>query len=166
MMKSTISLLVISAAALTGCSTAGVAPDPATKASAQLEEKKPDPQRDTITDDQKERMIRLWSDVPDYVMRLRRDAPFKYKKPLRVVSSPPPSYPANPLLANLKVTILVAFVIDEKGGVEAARVLESDDVRFDQSAIAAVLKWKFRPAEFEDGPTKAFLAVPVHFDGG
>jgi len=98
-------------------------------------------------------MIRLWSDVPNYDVRLRRDK--DYKKTPRLVSSISPPYPEIP---QTKATVLVAFVIDEKGAVEEARVLESSDSRFDLSATDAVRKWKFFPAEFDDGATKAFIA--------
>lgn len=155
--------LFLTCAALSGCYTSFVAPDTTSRANDALRDAEKNPKAHIADAQQKEELIRLWSDVPDYVMRLLRVK--DYKKTPRLVSAVPPSYPFIPFLAKVEAKVSVAFVIDESGVVEAARVFESSDSRFDQSAIDAVKKWKFLPAEFEDGPTKGFLVVPVQFGG-
>jgi TonB family protein len=58
---------------------------------------------------------------------------------------------------------LVSFVVDDQGNVEAARVVESNDARFNITSVEAVLRWKFRPAEVEAGPAMAFVTIPFVF---
>jgi protein TonB len=154
--------MVLVSLPLVGCYTSSVAPDTASRANDVFRDAERNPKAHTTTEQQKEDLIRLWADTPDYVMRLRREK--NYVKMPRLVSAVPPSYPVIPLLSNVKATVSVAFVVDERGTVEAARVFESSDSRFDQPAVEAVKKWKFLPAEFDDGPTKGFLVVPVQFD--
>lgn len=149
--------------ALSGCYTTQVAPDTAAKANAAFREIEKNPRPGNADPELTERLIRLWSDVPEYLPLIRFEKVLK--KAPRLVSSVPPTYPLVPLLGNVKATVLVSFVIDEKGNVESARVLESADARFNESAIAAVLKWTFLPAETEDGLTKTFITVPIQFNG-
>jgi TonB family protein len=163
-MKHTCSTCALLAAlAVTGCYTSQVSPDYARQSNQEFSRAEADPRRQAVAAEHKDAMLRLWADKPAYVAWLRDDRTLK-KMP-RLVSSAVPAYPLVPLLANVKATVVVSFVIDRSGMVEAARVLESSDSRFDQSAVEAVMKWKFLPAEFEDGPTLAVSAVPVVFDG-
>lgn len=110
------------------------------------------------------KMLRLWSDVPDYVLRLQRKENF-IKEPAQLVSSVVPVYPPVLLPSDGKATVLVSLVVDEKGGVEAERMLETTDGRFTQAALDAVRQWRFTPALSADGPTKMFLCVPCVFQG-
>jgi len=111
-----------------------------------------------------EKIVQLWSDVPDYVAILKRDMHYK-TLPQLVFAVPPefPVIPPPPLPPNTTLKVLVSFAVDNGGNVEAARILQSDDARFDTSAAGAVLRWRFRPAETEDGPAMAFVTVPVVF---
>jgi TonB family protein len=110
------------------------------------------------------RILQLWSDEPAYV-RFFNDKTHA-KKAARVqstVAPVPPLVPAIPGKEN--VTVAVSFIVDETGGVEAARVLESSDPRFNQPAIDAVLQWRFFPAEGEQGFMKSSFVVPIKFAG-
>jgi TonB family protein len=111
-----------------------------------------------------ENIVQLWCDVPGYVAILKRD--MHYKTLPRLAFAVPPEFPAIPppgLPPNTTITVLVSFAVDAGGRVEAARILQSDDARFDASAAGAVLRWRFRPAETEGGPAMAFVTVPVVF---
>jgi len=109
-----------------------------------------------------DRIVRLWSDVPEYVAILNRD--MHYKRLPKLTSSVAPEQPPGPPLPpNAAVTVLVSFVVDDQGNVEAARVVESNDARFNITSVEAVLRWKFRPAEVEAGPAMAFVTIPFVF---
>jgi len=115
-------------------------------------------------EDTKKKLNELWSDTPAY-LRLLND-PGHAKKPARIQST---VLPVPPLVTAIpgkpKITVMVSFIVDETGGVEAARVLESDDPRHNQSALDAVLQWRFFPAEGEKGFVKSTFIVPIEFKG-
>ena len=102
----------------------------------------------------------LWSDHPEYIAELRRQN--SLTKPPRFVSNAPPIFPSQFQITQ-PVTVMVSFAIGVNGGVEEARVLQSSDSRFDQAALAAVLLWKFLPAENAGGPVRSIIQVPVVF---
>jgi TonB family protein len=109
------------------------------------------------------KIVALWADVPEYAAILKRD--ISYKKAPKLLSSVPPELPPGaPLPPHTTVKVLVSFVVDDQGNVEAARALESDDPRFNMSAVEAVLRWKFRPAETDEGPTMIFITIPFIFN--
>jgi TonB family protein len=109
-----------------------------------------------------DKVMKLWSDVPEYTGILKKD--MHYKMLPRLISSVAPEQPAGPPLPpNMSVKVLVSFVVDDKGAVEAARVIESNDARYNIPAVEAVLAWKFQPAEVEDGPAMAFVTIPFVF---
>lgn len=65
-----------------------------------------------------------------------------------------PKYPAAELRQNNEAWVHVAYCIDEEGSPQNIRVLESvGDRRFDEAAINAVRRWKFRPATVDGEPT-------------
>jgi len=114
--------------------------------------------------DQRQKILELWSDTPAYAA-LFKD-PAHAKKPAKIqstVAPVPPLVAATPGKANATVT--VSFIVDEAGGVEAARVLESEDPRYNQSAIDAVRQWRFFPAEGAKGFVKSYFVVPIVFQG-
>lgn len=111
----------------------------------------------------RERISRLWADRIDYIALIQE--PGRPERFPRLVSSVPPRYPTLPLLAKVRAKVVMSFVVDEKGKVEAARVLESSDSRFDQAALESVLKWKFLPALNGGTPKKCFITTPIEFAG-
>jgi len=104
----------------------------------------------------------LWSDVPAYVDQLQNGKSSTAAP--RLISSFSPEAPF-PLEETQKEKVLVSFVVDEKGNVEAARVLESSDARLNSASLAAVLKWKFQPIANQNGSTRFFHTVPILFQG-
>jgi TonB family protein len=81
--------------------------------------------------------VRLWKDKPEYVAL----AGARHRKRIRVVS----------------------FVVGLDGRVEATRVSESSDSRFDASAVNAMLKFTFLPAEGENSPEREMEEQPINF---
>jgi TonB family protein len=65
---------------------------------------------------------------------------------------------------HVEATVVVSFVVGKDGRVEDARVVESSDSRFDSSAIDAILKFTWIPAEDSTGsPEREMVNMPFHF---
>ena len=107
-----------------------------------------------------DRLVKTWSDVPEYVA-LYKDTPHYTKLPQLVHSVRPESPPG--AAPHPQIRVLVSFAVDDRGNVEAARVVDSDDSRFDIPAVEAVLLWKFKPAELNGSPAVAMITVPIVF---
>ncbi len=103
----------------------------------------------------------LWSDVPEYVAILKRN--LHYKKLPKLVSAVAPEQQGPMPPPTVTVNVLVSFAVDDHGNVEAARVVESNDARYNMRAVETVLRWRFQPAEVENGPAMAFITVPFVF---
>ncbi len=78
-------------------------------------------------------------------------------KPPKAVSAPDPKFPDLPQDAEQRGTVVMLIGVNTKGHVEAVRVVRSDEVVFEKTAVETVKKWKFKPAQ-KDGH-----AVPVQF---
>lgn len=65
---------------------------------------------------------------------------------------PLPTIPRHLLTAAAGVSVTVEFVVTTKGEVLNARVVSSDNRRFDDVALSAVKRWKFKPG-FRQGRT-------------
>ncbi len=94
------------------------------------------------------------------------------EEPLRVggdVSRPErikyvrPKYTETARRARISGVVIVELVIDRKGNVVGARVLKPLPMGLDQSAIDAVLQWKYKPAMFKGQPVAVYYTVPVEF---
>jgi TonB family protein len=104
-------------------------------------------------------VIRLWTDKPEYAAL----ANAKHVKEMRVISAVPPVYPYWLHLAHVEANVLVSFVVGIDGRVEEARVIESSDSRFDSSAIDAIRKFTWIPAEGPAGPEREMTIIPFYF---
>jgi RNA polymerase sigma factor (sigma-70 family) len=56
-----------------------------------------------------------------------------------------PKYPGAMATAGIEGSVVVSFVIDKAGEVQAARAVSSTRVEFEAAAVAAVEQWKFEP---------------------
>ncbi len=65
---------------------------------------------------------------------------------------PLPTIPRHLLTVAAGVSVTVEFVVTTKGEVLNARVVSSDNQRFDDVALSAVKRWKFKPG-FRQGRT-------------
>jgi TonB family protein len=109
-----------------------------------------------------EKLLTLWGDRPGYVDVLRRNR--RLDALPRLLSSAPPQFPpVPPLFPNKTISVLVSFFIGEDGAVEDARAAESDNPRFSEAAVEAVLKWKFMAATADGRPAESVMAVPILF---
>ena len=88
-------------------------------------------------------------------MTLMRDMD---QKP-RVIYRPTPTVPTK-LRKLAPATVHVSFVVNVKGRVEDAKVLESTNAMFDALAVKEVKKWKFEPGKSEGRPVPFRMKVP------
>lgn len=56
-----------------------------------------------------------------------------------------PNYPFEMRRAGISGEVLVEYIVDSNGRVNAAQVIRSSQREFEQPAMQAVLKWQFRP---------------------
>jgi TonB family protein len=107
-----------------------------------------------------DQIVRLWRDKPDYVALANAPPPAKR---MRLISAFAPKYPYM-LHFHVEATVTVSFVVGKDGRVEDARVIESSDSRFDSSAIDAIFRFTWIPAEDSTGaPAREMAHMPFHF---
>jgi protein TonB len=84
----------------------------------------------------------------------------------RVVSQPPPQYPAALRTQKVRGTVHVLFVVDRNGRVVKPQVQKSTHSAFDRPALEAVRQWRFEPGK-RSGQTVQFrMRVPITFACG
>jgi protein TonB len=80
--------------------------------------------------------------------------------PVRTV---PPDYPSELRREGVSGLVMVKCNIDEKGDVTETIVEKSSNEAFDKPAIAAVKKWKFKPAKQDGSPVAIKVSIPIKF---
>jgi TonB family protein len=74
-------------------------------------------------------------------------------RPLELISGAGAIYPPNARDAGLEGYVVVRYDIDTEGRVRNARVVAADPPEvFDESAVQAVSRWRFRPPERDGQP--------------
>jgi TonB family protein len=142
---------------LSACYTSSLNPDAVQRANAALQEKDQGDSTQRLPNDQ---INRLWRDKQEYVALANAPPPVKR---MQLISAVPPEYPYM-LHFHVEATVVVSFVVGKDGQVEDARVVESSDSRFDSTAIEAILKFTWIPAEDSTGaPTREMAHMPFHF---
>jgi protein TonB len=79
------------------------------------------------------------------------------------VKAVPPVYPPAMQQAGVSGIVTVSMLIDEKGNVVEREVAKSTRHEFEDAALEAVKKWKFKPAQKAGTPVKAKIKVPIEF---
>lgn len=80
------------------------------------------------------------------------------------VKTPPPEFPLQLKRDGVGGVVAVSIVIDETGAVVSATVAKSSNPGFDDAALAAIKKWKFKPAQKDGAPVKIKVTVPIRFN--
>jgi periplasmic protein TonB len=80
------------------------------------------------------------------------------------VSKIQPSYPSSLLKSGVGGRVLISCVVDETGKVVSASVKQSAHPDLDKAALAAVNKWKFKPANKAGRNVTAKCVVPFNFE--
>ena len=74
-----------------------------------------------------------------------------------------PSYPQAARRAGLGGRVTLRAVIAEDGSVDAVEVFASTNPLFDEAAVDAVRKWRYRPALMNGRPVRVYFSVVVNF---
>lgn len=75
----------------------------------------------------------------------------------------PPDYPADALRERVGGVVTIRLLVDEKGRISSARILEAGDTRLGGAALAAARKWVFTPALDNGVAVACSLDAPVMF---
>lgn len=75
-----------------------------------------------------------------------------------------PVYPAKMAAAGIPGEVTVEMVIDPKGNVTSAKVLNSSRSEFDEAAIMAVVQWKFDPGQRNGRKVNTRATQLIKFD--
>jgi TonB family protein len=81
---------------------------------------------------------------------------------------PDPKYTKEARKAHIQGKVVLSFVVRADGTVGDIKVTKSLDKGLDENAMAAVKRWRFKPAEKNGEPVAVLLAAEVafHLDGG
>lgn len=74
-----------------------------------------------------------------------------------------PEYPKSQRIAGYQGKVLIQFVVDIEGKVRNPFVAQSNNPAFDEPAITALLKWRFKPAMKDGQPVNCLMQVPIYF---
>jgi TonB family protein len=91
---------------------------------------------------------------PDYV---------PYDQAPEVINQEQPKYPALALKAGLEGTVWTKLWVEETGKVYQVYVTKSDAEIFEQAALDAAGKWRFKPAMMKGKPVATWVSVPFRF---
>lgn len=65
--------------------------------------------------------------------------------------------------ARIEGTVIIETIIDRDGNVTDARILKGLPLGLDQSALAAVKRWKFQPGKLNGQPVPVIFTLTVNF---
>lgn len=81
--------------------------------------------------------------------------------PVRTVA---PDYPYELRREGIAGVVTISCVIDARGNVTDVTVEKSTNPAFNNSAVAALKKWKFKPATLEGEPVAQKIIIPLKFN--
>jgi len=103
-------------------------------------------------------------DAPDGLADLPVAAGGEVVRPEVIESSRvAPVYPAEAVRARLEGLVVLKVVVDERGRVGDIEVVRGLGHGLDEAAVAAVRRWRFRPATRNGRPIKVFHVIPFDF---
>jgi protein TonB len=77
----------------------------------------------------------------------------------------PPQYPSALLKKGIGGKVVVSCVVDESGNLSSSRIKQSSgQPELDKAALAAVARWKFKPATRGGKKVKATCNIPFTFE--
>ena len=80
--------------------------------------------------------------------------------PVRTVA---PAYPDELRREGISGLVMVKCSIDEQGNVTETLVEKSSNAAFENPAVTALKKWKFKPAKQDGTPVAIKVSIPVKF---
>jgi TonB family protein len=85
-------------------------------------------------------------------------------KPPEAISRARPNFPVSLRRSRQAGEVLLAFTVDKNGAVKDVVVVRSDHPDFNDPAIEAVMKWKFKPATAQGKPLETKMRLPIVFN--
>lgn len=79
------------------------------------------------------------------------------------ISQVAPAYPAELRRAKIEGVVTLAFLLDETGRVADPRVENSTRPEFEQPALEAIRKWRFRPGMKDGQAVRTYVRIPIRF---
>ncbi|HEV7509952.1 MAG TPA: energy transducer TonB [Thermoanaerobaculia bacterium] len=83
--------------------------------------------------------------------------------PPEKISGLSPVYTGMAFLAKLEGRVSMEAIVNQHGDVESAKILKGLPLGLDQTALAAVKTWKFKPATKDGQPIKVSYVLTVNF---
>ena len=88
---------------------------------------------------------------------------FEVDEPPQPIVQVQPEYPEVARKAGLEGRVIVAAIVDENGNVIQATIHSSTNPIFNEAALEAAKKMKFKPARQKDIPVKVKVLIPFVF---
>ena len=85
------------------------------------------------------------------------------KEPPVPVRTVPPEYPDELRRDGVSGLVMVKCTNDEQGNVVNPEVEKSSNGAFEKPALAALKKWKFKPAKQDGTPVAIKVSIPIKF---
>jgi TonB family protein len=85
-----------------------------------------------------------------------------YDVPPKLLQQTKPKYPKDAYRKKIQGTVLLEFVVDDRGRVSEMRVLEAVP-GLNQAAMDTVESWRFAPATLKGVPVRTKARAPVSF---
>jgi TonB family protein len=90
--------------------------------------------------------------------------PGQVDRPPRILRPVTPVYPFDAKTKGIEGRVVLRFIIDEEGRVQNPQIVKADpEGVFDESALAAIVKYKFEPAVIGSRKVKCYVVLPVGF---
>jgi protein TonB len=80
------------------------------------------------------------------------------------ITRPPPQYPFEMKRQGISGSVRLGFIVDSTGTVRDPYVVESSHREFEQPAIQAIQKWKFRPGKRGGRAVNTRMELPLVFN--
>ena len=86
-------------------------------------------------------------------------------QPPRVLRALPPRYPFEAKQKGISGKVMLRFVVDATGKAQEPQVVSSEpEGVFDEAALEAVVKYRFKPAMKGGKPVDCIVKLPISFD--
>lgn len=74
-----------------------------------------------------------------------------------------PRHPPALLKAKIEGNVVLLFILDENGRIQDPRIESSSRPEFEQPALKAVARWRFKPGTRDGQPVKTYIRQQIHF---
>jgi protein TonB len=91
---------------------------------------------------------------------MRADGHLEPPVPVRTVA---PDFPSDLRTQGISGVVMVSVLIDVQGNPKDMKVARSSNVAFEEPAVEALKKWKFKPAEREGAIVPIRVMIPIRF---